>query len=951
MPTGPGVVPPSSVPPNFPDDYANLAAINGDDIITTGESSVDISGISDGVGASIVTFLVAYTGGNGQPEGGATIISESTTVQVTDAGYTDANGDEVGSYSATLPTAGLAPGIYVAESYLEFPNGANTVYEDSGPDARQIVSVETAQTSSTPLELSGTDAELSTDGRYLVYTAINEYNEPENTGDVYERDLQTGAEIDLTATGASPTGVFAVDHTPSFASGYLAYPSFTSANGEYSFSTINDFDENPDGGGYNPLPVVTNNSTGDRAVLGGIGANKRDVGAATAVSDDGDVVLSTETYEVQYHATGSSYAYMADPQIYVSYLSPAPSITINPVNGNNQIASNATSATVSGTSSAIGQVVEIDFGAAGAVAGTATVSSLGHWSFTFNPTTLPVSSLFIEASVMSAQGTPANASETATIVPTIGPDSFSENQAASTGPQSGQYLWSNDANWSAGLPINGDPVTLAGSGIDDLATLSLPVLIANGAVTTVEGGLLAVSTLSVDGSSGLVAGNLDGGAHSVIIGTIIGSDGLFEAAGANASLLVAAATDPAAFYEASDGGRIILDDLAAGSKFGFAGAGTLALVTPGATIAGLIDALNPGDVLELPGTAVLGASFGAHAVAITTSSGIYDFTNVTFGAAVGGISAWVDPATGLEAITFSAAPISTGPEVFQESDEYNGAQPLDGVYFWSDGGNWAAGNPPSDGDSVVMKVQDGLDNLDALSLSSLTLGAASTLELIGEHLTIGELAGGGILIAQGGIVASDVTITVDADTVIGGTPPIYGADGPGAVFIDSALFNSGILFADGGGLLELTGTPGDAQLNYSAAFLGYYNGPSTIAFLQPGATVSAPLDFVARQDVLELPGSAVSFVTFGTASLTISTNEGTTTFTNVDFAGSLTSYTDSFDSVTGLEAVTFTGPPGLDVFDGAVVHSDYPILTGELWSTDENWEDKVPRNGDAVEIE
>ena len=60
--------------------------------------------------------------------------------------------------------------------------------------------------------------------------------------------------------------------------------------------------------------------------------------------------------------------------------------------------------------------MEIDFGAAGAEIGTATVLANGTWSFSFNAAAITGTSLFIEASVSSAAGTPAEVNDTAQIV-------------------------------------------------------------------------------------------------------------------------------------------------------------------------------------------------------------------------------------------------------------------------------------------------------------------------------------------------------------------------------------------------------------------------------------------------------------------------------------------------------------------------------------------------------
>jgi hypothetical protein len=528
-----------------------------------------------------------------------------------------------------------------------------------------------------------------------------------------------------------------------------------------------------------------------------------------------------------------------------------------------------------------------------------------------------------------------------------GLDTFS-GQAADS---SGQFLWSNAANWSAGVPVNGSGAMLSASGRDDIATLSLTSLVSTGAFTAVDGSLLSISTLVSDSATGLEADSeIAGGSStvSVLLGTITGSGGLYVADGAHASIEVLDSAEPDEIYQAEDGGRIVLDSLSSGSKFGFVGDSTLALVLPGASTSALIDAIAPGDVLELPGTAVEGISFGTNSLEVTTSSGIYDFTNVTYGATVGGYIAGVDSATGLEAITFTS-PLP--PDTFQDkSTNADAIEPLNGAYLWSDSGNWVAGVVPVNGNNVSETVLNGIDDLDNLSLSGLTL--AGILDLIGEHLTLGNVLNNGYLIAQGDVLNPGVTITVNGVTT-GGDAGDYIADGSGAVLIDNVPINTGYLFADGGGLLEINSAPGAAAISYGASFLGYYNGPATVALSHPGATITTALYDLEREDVLELPGTSVSAVHFGTASLTITTNAGTYDFTDVSYDGSVTGYVASIDPATGLEAITFTGAPDptTDVFYGSVNHGDYPTLTGELWSTDENWENKVPRNGDAVDIE
>ena len=117
---------------------------------------------------------------------------------------------------------------------------------------------------------------------------------------------------------------------------------------------------------------------------------------------------------------------------------------------------------------------------------------------------------------------------------------------------------------------------------------------------------------------------------------------------------------------------------------------------------------------------------------------------------------------------------------------------------------------------------------------------------------------------------------------------------------------------DEGGELVLAATP-NANSGHSGA--GFYyedstGGPpqlpsGTFAFNAPGATVASLLSGVAIGDSIALPGSDVSAVTFGASSLTITTNLGATTFSDVAYSGTTpNSYTVSTDP-TGLEQVTF----------------------------------------------
>jgi hypothetical protein len=130
------------------------------------------------------------------------------------------------------------------------------------------------------------------------------------------------------------------------------------------------------------------------------------------------------------------------------------------------------------------------------------------------------------------------------------------------------------------------------------------------------------------------------------------------------------------------------------------------------------------------------------------------------------------------------------------------------------------------------------------------------------------------------------------------------ADGTGAVLVDNSTVDPGgeLYNADTGGLVELAAAPA------SSSTLDYIGPPGgTFALESPGATIAAALENLGAGDVLELPGTSVSNVTFGTTRLDVTISAGTYDFTNVTYASGATinSFTAAPDASTGLEAITF----------------------------------------------
>ncbi len=425
-----------TINPIGPDKDVTL--VQGNDLTLTGTLATNGDTIPSVVGTylSLTGFLympiqLRPVNADGTP-GAAQALGQATLVDTGTKQY----GQELFDWSLTAPTASLPSGLYDIEAFgqttieAEFPNVPfASLPDNANHPAFEYLSIVPADTSpGLALDLPASSGEISTDGRYLVYA---------QNGQSYERDLQTGAQVALAAGAAPPEGTFqpgqtiqtrdlSFGETPGTTSGSLAESysyAFTSADGAYTFGAIGSdhpyiqqaeqpYQEDGYYDGYNaPLfPVVTNNDTGVTTLLkgfdeAGIGPIGEPDGVPVGASDNGDVVLTQNFY-------GNGLGDEPGPGIAVSYLNPAPVLTLDPVNGTDQIAPGTGSAVISGFSDAVGQQVEIDFGQAGAAVGTATVMPDGSWQFGFDPATISGSSLFVEASVTGTDGTPAQASET-----------------------------------------------------------------------------------------------------------------------------------------------------------------------------------------------------------------------------------------------------------------------------------------------------------------------------------------------------------------------------------------------------------------------------------------------------------------------------------------------------------------------------------------------------------
>src|SRR5271163_1458238 len=119
-------------------------------------------------------------------------------------------------------------------------------------------------------------------------------------------------------------------------------------------------------------------------------------------------------------------------------------------------------------------------------------------------------------------------------------DTFQQTTEATSGPYDGGYLWSNTSNWSDGVPVTGDAVSVPiGSdynSYDDIASLDLASLtLTNQSIVGVVGSELTVTTVAGSSESLLTANaHLAGAPVTVTVGTITASDAYFGAYGAGA---------------------------------------------------------------------------------------------------------------------------------------------------------------------------------------------------------------------------------------------------------------------------------------------------------------------------------------------------------------------------------------------------------------------------------
>jgi hypothetical protein len=189
-------------------------------------------------------------------------------------------------------------------------------------------------------------------------------------------------------------------------------------------------------------------------------------------------------------------------------------------------------------------------------------------------------------------------------------DSFQQIASTTSGPLTGFYLWSNAANWTPGKPTDGGNATVGATGYDDIASLTLAgLLLSSGGAVFVVANSLDMTILAGNSGGELLADStVFGSAAVVTAGTILGVFATYGADGAGASFVDQSTTDAGETYLAENGGFVELaPPPSASSVLQFSGTGgTIALESPGASVAAPIDSLAIGDELDLPSLAFAG---------------------------------------------------------------------------------------------------------------------------------------------------------------------------------------------------------------------------------------------------------------------------------------------------------------------------------------------------------
>jgi T5SS/PEP-CTERM-associated repeat protein/uncharacterized repeat protein (TIGR03803 family) len=259
---------------------------------------------------------------------------------------------------------------------------------------------------------------------------------------------------------------------------------------------------------------------------------------------------------------------------------------------------------------------------------------------------------------------------------------------------------------------------------------------------------------------------------------------------------------------------------------------------------------------------------------------------------------------------------AVGPEVFSQVQIATSGS-FAGSYLWSNPANWTDG-APVDGDTAASHSA-GIDDVAALTINSLDLTDGGLVSAVTPIFTTETLIGDATsqLLADSALPDAAATAVVTVDT-LDATGGIYGAVGPGAVFVDMSATSpaNASYVADDGGTLEVTANlaiGGTAVGNLSVESGG--TATSVNGTIGTGAANAGVVVVDGAQSSWTMSGSLGIGVQGGAGapSLTISDDASVTTTSNVN------SYDYFYNGLLTIESGATLTQTSLDMHNAATL--------------------------------
>jgi hypothetical protein len=456
---------------------------------------------------------------------------------------------------------------------------------------------------------------------------------------------------------------------------------------------------------------------------------------------------------------------------------------------------------------------------------------------------------------------------------------------------------------SAVLDVTGD-----GGAAGAVVVGSNPALALSDTVV-IEGGhtLSALSSDAYFAATIMGAVELDGGMD---VGAVPGS-------GALPFLISGPVTGPGTIQIQAGAAVELAGSLASTVTLSFAEpGGTIAFDNPSPVIANIFGGFGSDDTIELPGTVINSVDLSLpDQMSITTDRGSYHFTKTDTVLTGDSYTQSIVPGTDRVALTLFS------DDTF-EANQVNS----NGDFLWSNGANWSTGlvAPPGADVTITTDATNIWDDVGGtVGILNLENGASV---YVAAATTIGALT-----LSTGAGLSTGSPVTIDDVTGAGGVLQAFGAvmsilggSDPGESYV-----------AGGRGTIVLAATPAIAS---TLTYLGF----GTFALENPNTVGNQPLSGVMPGDVIEVPGTPISYYWSNGLQITTDVPSGSAVY---DFAvnqSSVNAVSFGTDPTTGLGTVTFEQE---SFFVPQVRATSGPYTGDYLWSDSGNWNGVAPTGG------